>query len=368
MKRNPIYDCGLTTTKLKMLPNGLDDRRGDANAGAEFAVKSLSSADKTAPMRAAERDHIEVVRVLAKHEARAKDRQGHDTLYSALKNGNTEAAETITPHEDSTDKNGVTALMCAAGRGDVGTVKMLIPLQKGKKMTGDVQINELEIRSGGTALMWAAIQGHAEVVRLLVEHEGGMQASGWSALMFAAQGGRPNHRLADPFIDHSKCVELLMESEGSISGWTKLMYAAYRGDVNVVQNSLHMKGSRDVGGWTALMYAAARGHERVVELLTEERGMTNNSHQTALMWAARNGHLECVKLLMKKEISMQNSKGWTALMNAAWSGHLECVRLLAEEEKDMKTTRERYGFPPGSTALDIAKRMGYTEIVSILSE
>ena len=33
----------------------------------------------------------------------------------------------------------------------------------------------------------------------------------------------------------------------------------------------------------------------------------------------------------------------------------------------MKTTREWWGFPPGTTALDVAKKMGYKEIASILS-
>ncbi|ESU40430.1 Ankyrin repeat protein [Giardia duodenalis] len=397
MKRKPIYDCGLTTMKLKMLPNGLDDRRGDANAGAEFVVKSLSSADKTAPMRAAERDHIEVVRVLVKHEARAKDRQGHNALYHALKSGHMEIAKVIMEHDEVTDKTGTTALMRAADRNDVEMVELLIPFQRTKLATRDVRINGLEIRKG-TALMRAAAHGYARIVELLVEHEGGMRKIGWPALMLAAQCDFSSERHGEPFVNHPKCVKLLAESEGSISKWTELMYAAYRGDVDTVRSSLHMKGERDIGGWTALMRAAEQGHEQVVELLTEERGMTNNSHQTALMWAARNGHpgcvrlllekeggmldkyggtalmfavehdhIECIKLLLEKEAGMRDKNGWTALMRAVLVGHTECVRLLAEEEKDMKTIRERFGYLPGTTALDIAKREGRTELVSIFS-
>ena len=54
-------------------------------------------------------------------------------------------------------------------------------------------------------------------------------------------------------------------------------------------------------------------------------------------------------------------------MHAAEKGHATCVELLAEREGDMKTTRRWFGCLPGTTALDIAKRKGRTEIVSILS-
>ena len=64
---------------------------------------------------------------------------------------------------------------------------------------------------------------------------------------------------------------------------------------------------------------------------------------------------------------MQDNQGWTALMFAAYWNNLECARLLAEREGDMKTTRKWFEFPPGTTALGVAKKMGRTAIVSILS-
>ncbi|ESU40310.1 Serine/threonine protein kinase [Giardia duodenalis] len=369
-----------------------------------------------------------------------------DTAYTlAAKAGQGTILELLDP----TDEDGVTALIRAAVRGDVNAVRALIPLQKGKKMARDTYINGLRISIGVTALMMAAVHGHTKVVKLLVEEEGGMKDNigrtalmwaescghskcvklliekeagmrdnyGYTALMVAAQGGcaeciklllnketgmqniwGSTALMLAAHNMHPECVELLMEKEVGISGWTELMYAAYRGDVDTVRSSLHMKGERDIGGWTALMRAAEQGHEQVVELLTKERGMTNNSHQTALMWAARNGHpgcvrlllekeggmldkyggtalmfavehdhIECIKLLLEKEAGMRDKNGWTALMRAVLVGHTECVRLLAEEEKDMKTVRERFGYLPGTTALNIAKREGRTELVSILS-
>ena len=337
----------------------------------------------TALVHALKNTHVDVATLLRKHEAPSwtllrcaaflgdietvkqhlsdkdkKNNKGETALMVAARAGHANIVELLDP----TDYRGVTALMRAATRGDMKAVKVLIPLQGKRTMARDVQINELEMRSGGTALMCAAAYGHAVVVRLLVEHEGGMQASGWPALMFAAQCGHSNERLADPFADHLKCIELLMEREGKISRWTALMYSAYRGDVNGVRSRLHMKESQDVGGWTALMYAAARGHRKVVEVLVEHQGgIQNNSHQTALMWAARNGHLECVKLLLEKEAGMQNDRGWTALMNAAWSGHLECVRLLAEKEKGMRNSEDK-------TAWIIANRRGHSSVADLLAK
>ena len=85
------------------------------------------------------------------------------------------------------------------------------------------------------------------------------------------------------------------------------------------------------------------------------------------MHAAEKGHATCVELLAEREGGMQESDSKTALMSAARNGHAEAVDLLAERERDMKTAREWWGFPPGTAALNIAKREGRTAIASILS-
>ncbi|ESU42036.1 Ankyrin repeat protein [Giardia duodenalis] len=279
-----------------------------------------------------------------------------DTAYTlAAKAGQGAILELLDP----TDRNGVTALMRAAERGDVRTVRALMPLQKGKA-TGYVMINGWPI-SHGTALMRAAAHGYAEVVRLLVEHEEGMHDdAGWTALMFAV------------IHDHTECVKLLIEKEAGMQdkdGWTALMRAAINGHIECVKLLLEKEGGmKDKNGRTALMGAAWGGHLECVRLLLEhEGGMRDNCSYTALMSAAQSGHTECVKLFVEKEAGMQDEDGQTALMYATYNNRLECARLLAEREKDMKTTCECWGFPSGTTALDIAKKRGRTEIISILS-
>ena len=64
---------------------------------------------------------------------------------------------------------------------------------------------------------------------------------------------------------------------------------------------------------------------------------------------------------------MQESDGKTAFMRAARNGRAEAANLLAERERDMKTTREWFGYLPGTTALGVAEKMARTEIISILS-
>ncbi|EET01480.1 Protein 21.1 [Giardia duodenalis ATCC 50581] len=140
---------------------------------------------------------------------------------------------------------------------------------------------------------------------------------------------------------------------------------------------LELLDPTDKAGVTALMRAAERGDTEVVRaLIPLHKGRTARHAKingwemcegTALMMAAAYGHTEVVRLLAEKEAGMQDKDGWTALMWAASYGHAECVKLLLEKEKDIKTTREWNWFPPGSTALDIARRKGYKEIVSILS-
>ncbi|EFO61390.1 Protein 21.1 [Giardia lamblia P15] len=291
-----------------------------------------------------------------------RNSEGDTALIIAARAGHKDIVELLDP----TDKDGVTALMRAADRNDLATVRALAPLQRGQKASGDIKIGEVTIDKGGTALMIAAARGHAKIVELLAGYEGGAKVGGWSALVFAARSCCSDNRLSDPLVDHPRCVELLMRREGDISGWTELIRAAYRGDIDAIRDNLHMRGRQDAGGWTALMYAAARGHERIVELLREESGIRNNTGQTALMWAARNGHPECVKPLLGRESGMQDHKGWTALMNAVWGNHIECVKLLLGEKR-MRTVYDYCDYPRHTTALDIAEKKGHKEIVDILS-
>lgn len=84
------------------------------------------------------------------------------------------------------------------------------------------------------------------------------------------------------------------------------------------------------------------------------------------MIAALHGSIEVIRLLVEYEGCMQDRYGQTALMLATRYSRLECAKLLADKEKDVKTTRKYLVYPPGSTALDIARKIGLPDIVKVL--
>ena len=215
--------------------------------------------------------------------------------------------------------------------------------------------------------MRAAINGSIETARRHLSDKDKKNNDGDTAYTLASQAGQ------------GAILELLGPTDED--GETALMRAAERGDVEAVRALIPLQKGRQTlrkininGVWifrrgTALMRAASCEHAEVVRLLVDhEGGMQDSYGYTALMYAAQHGHTECVKLLAEQEAGMQDEDGWTALMKAVAGNNLECARLLAEREKDMKTTRKCYGFLPGTTALDIAKRRGLTRIISILSD
>ena len=150
-----------------------------------------------------------------------------------------------------------------------------------------------------------------------------------------------------------------------------MIRAAERGDVEAVKALMPLQKGKTAScvtidkcvilRGTALMRAAACGHAEVVKLLVEhEGGMKDEDGWTALIYVARKNKADCIRLLLDKEGGMQDNDGCTALMHAAYNNNLECARLLAKRENRI---RNEYG----GTALDIAKKKGYKEIVSILS-
>ena len=214
-----------------------------------------------------------------------------------------------------------------------------------------------------TPLMRAAVAGDIWTAKRHRSDKDKKNSNGDTAYTLAARAGQ------------GAILELLDPTDKD--GVTALMRAAVRGDVDAVRALIPLQKGRkadylEIEGWliyggTALMMAAVCGHTEAVRLLVEhERDLKDGIGRTALIFAAKSGHAECVALLLEKEAGMQDRQGWTALMWAVYNNKLECAKLLLERERNMKTTRKWFEFPPGTTALDIAKKKGYKEIVSIL--
>ncbi|ESU40242.1 Ankyrin repeat protein [Giardia duodenalis] len=225
----------------------------NSHVDAALLLREYEAPSWTLPMHAALIGDIETVRSHLRRRSCCKNNIDRNAvLIIAAKAGHKDIVELL----DHTDERGVTALMRAAERGDVEAVRVLIPLQKGRKTR--------YFYDNRTALMMAAAYGYTEAVGLLVEHEGGVQNEhGKTALMHAAENG------------HTDCIKLLVEKEA---------------------------GMRDNYGWTALMVAAESNNlEHVKLLLEKEGGMQNNEGYTALMIAIKSNNVDCARLLAKKE-------------------------------------------------------------------
>lgn len=246
-----------------------------------------------------------------------------------------------------------TPLMCAAVVGDIETAKKHLSSKDKKNSDGNtaymlaIRADQGEMlgildptdSNGVTALMRAADRGDIDEVKLLIPLQKGRQAPG------------------------ETCVNGRM-----MSNRTALIGAAACGCLEIVKLLIeHEGGMQDDTGSTALIWAAFNNHPECVAVLREKEScMQKYDGLTALMVAAWNGHLVCVKLLLEKEVGMQDRYGRTAFMWAILNNHPDCVQLLANRERELKTKYAWNCFLSGSTALDIAKRRGYSEIISTL--
>jgi uncharacterized protein len=95
--------------------------------------------------------------------------------------------------------------------------------------------------------------------------------------------------------------------------------------------------SVDSGGTSLLMYAARERSNGVARVLVERHvkvNYRNDVHETALMFAALKGNLDLVKLLVAADAQI-DQPGWTALHYAAYEGHTDICRFLLGHNADI---------------------------------
>ena len=160
---------------------------------------------------------------------------------------------------NSTDANGMTALMRTAQKGHVDVAQCLV--------TAGADL-EAKNEKGRTALMCAAEKGHVAVARCLVTAGAELNAKdkkGRTALMWAAQNG------------HLETAQCLLIARASINtaradGMTALMWAAMKGHVAVAEFLVRASAMIDAArpdGKTALILAKSEGHNAMAKLLVE---------------------------------------------------------------------------------------------------
>lgn len=114
------------------------------------------------------------------------------------------------------------------------------------------------------------------------------------------------------------------------------------------------------------MIACEQGHIEMVKLLLD-RGTDYNKcekiSQSHILQACDNGHAEVISMLLERRADQNLFDDESVLMKACEFGHEDIVKLLLERGVDYN----RYD-SKGQSALNIATRKGYKDIVDIINQ
>ncbi len=238
-------------------------------------------------------------------------------------------------------------------------------------------------RAGNTALIIAASIGNDDMVLALLAGGASIESVDnreWTALIAARQHNYQRieqilleHGAVDPMkADDSRRigeVDLTHTAEGQ-AGWTALMYAAWRGEVDVVRQVLESRpdvNATDKDGHTALSRAAWRGHVEIVRILLDAGADPNSRHNngfTPLLWATQYGHLEVIRSLVIAHASLSDAQpttGYSALLLACFQQDKKAADLLLALGADIN-----WRSPTNLTALMIAAAGESSELLQQL--
>ena len=263
----------------------------------------------------------------------------------------------------------------------------------------------LDSRIGVSALHRAAIGGSVAVARLLLDHGAFVnqqapldgQTPLWDAVLYkhlpmvcflldrgadpdlAAMGGiTPGDLepffLGDDFTPY-RCAIEGARTRRSEQACESLRVAALDGDASAVRELVRLGADVDrvaPDGNTPLLDAARAGHAEVVEVLlaagADPRVVDHgNMKATPAHKAAYMGHAEVMRVLVDDERLELDARGpfngYTALHDAIWHGHIETARVLVDAGARLDLTAL-----DGRTPLQMARALGYSEIVAILEQ
>ncbi|GMF28922.1 unnamed protein product [Phytophthora lilii] len=276
--------------------------------------------NNTALICAAERGHLEVVSVLIEHGAVIDAAEGDTALILAAQEGFLSSAGVNVANAE-----GETPLLLAADNGYEKAVELLVD--------SEAEVNH-RAANGNTALIQSAFLGHFEASRILVKGGAAVNLAhtdGFTPLMCAAQEG------------YTDIVRLLLENGANVD-------------------------CQSVSGETALTVSATNGHLQVVSLLLEsgadvDTGTSNNC--SPVLVAVDGGHSDIIELLLAKHanIDAQDNDGGTALHECVYESQLESdfVDMLIEKSVKLEATESS-----GSPALMLAAEEGHESVIEKL--
>jgi ankyrin repeat protein len=284
---------------------------------------------------------------------------------------------------NAADNAGITALMIAAEKGQVGLVEML--LNKGvdveaknkdglkaiDKATGDVKsvLKCYNPADHGPAIAAAALLRRSSSHEI-ESQKAEAKAHKDAALMTPIQVRFLQGIEKGDNEEVSTCLHIGVELEIKDSaGDTALIIAVRRGNQDIAVILLE-RGANieaiDKLGRTALYIAVAGYHPEVLETLLElgaDRETRDNRGLTALMFAVMTGYHLMVEALLKggAQTEAADEYGCTVLTLAIQIGHEEIVKTLLKQGANTVSVDRN-----GDTALMYASRYGHQKVVKLV--
>jgi len=244
-----------------------------------------------------------VVRRLLEHKdvnAQSPDESGRTTLMCAAERGNVAVLRLLLEGKvevfvNAEDRQGRTALSWAAGRGMVDTTACL--LESG----ADTEVEDIH---GRTPLLWTAAEGHRSIAEILLENGADVESfdlEGRTAFSWIAQKG--DEWFAKLLLGHSGVTPYKSDK----NGLTPLIWAAMNGHVNILWELFHWAKATEAKRSIRRYRQAMEDHElkakRHKALALERCGIDINATdiegRTPLSWATSKGRLGFVKELVE---------------------------------------------------------------------
>ncbi|HUT61814.1 MAG TPA: ankyrin repeat domain-containing protein [Phycisphaerae bacterium] len=251
---------------------------------------------------------------------------GHAALVELLLN---HGADIEAKQEFSSDADGVTPLLLAAGKGNVEIVKLLLSKGADLKATDN---------NGLTALSYAARKGNVPLLRVLV------------AKGLAVNGSAKDRQVAPPIVlavgsGNKEAIQFLLSKGADVDS--------------------RIGAASPFEGRSALHVAAVSSAEMVSLIIAS--GATVDARDaegnTPLHASSSNGQTEAAKLLLTAgaQLNATNRAGRTPLHEAAMWGKEEMVRFLLSKGADKNVVDRR-----GRTALDWAEERIWVGVERVL--
>jgi ankyrin repeat protein len=231
-------------------------------------------------------------------------------------------------------------------------------------------------KDGSTALLWAAYRGDVEAALALL-------AAGADPRLGNQFGATPMSEAAR--FGHTELIRRLLiagadPESPNAEGQTALMAVARTGNIEAARLLLKAGASIDAreqwGGQTALAWAAAQGQAQMIRFLLSKgadpdaRGVVrewrrritaegrpkdmNRGGLTPLLYAAREGHVDCILALAqgRADLDLADPDGTTPLVLALMNGHWDAAISLIDTGADVNLW-DFYGQAPLYVAIDI---------------